>query len=568
MNFDTEERIFTARRIFYIFIVAIAVLLIRYVWAIRKYHQARTNEKQHVQVPPSLPALIPYLGHAFTFARNTKKFITQATLYRDSLTSTKISLLGFNLYVFQDRKSVIDILRHPNLSSPMSLYVFGERFLFGMPRRGVAAYLADDSGPSARPFPGSNVAPEKRVDYILHKAFHHAWTGPFLGPASRRFMKTFDAHVGDIRLSERREWTPVDDVFLLFGRAVSSSVTETVFGPSLLKLNPDIIETAWALDQALPWLFRQVPAFLMPRPYRLRKKMSKQIQRWYAYSRQWFTESSVDPDGDGDPYWGSEIVRRLQRELLRDGDRGFIDDECFAAHDMGLIWGSNSNVIAAAMLVVYHVFQDATLLNRIRSEIHDRFVGPSFQLSDIDHRELIKLPLLSSVLAEVLRLYVDVLLIFSSPHEDVFVGHWRLPKGEKAIVSTSIAHRDKSIWNTRMGQFPLETFWADRFMVDPSDPLSGPVRPDAVRDHNPDGKEGPFYSTHGLEGAWIPFGGGPSACPGRFLAKTIIMATCVRLVTRFDVEMLSDSLQFEPMRFGLGVAKAKGPIPARIRPRG
>ncbi|RYP26194.1 hypothetical protein DL767_008146 [Monosporascus sp. MG133] len=300
-----------------------------------------------------------------------------------------------------------------------------------MPQKGVAAYISDDSGPSAKPFPGSHVAPEKRVDYLLHKAFNQAWTGPSLASASRRFMKSLVSHIDALEIPS--EWTNADDFFKLFGKTVSSSVTQAIFGPSLLQLNPDIIENAWALDEVLPWLFRQVPSFLMPRPYRLRKSLSTQIRRWYAYARQWFTESSIYPDGDGDPFWGSEIVRHLQRELLKNGSRGFIDDGCFAAHDMGLIWGSNSNVVAATMLVASHIFQDLILLRRVRSEIEDNFGGP-FSLDDVDHKQLWRLPLLSSVYAEVLRLYVDVLLIFSSPHEDVSLGKWRLPKGARRIL--------------------------------------------------------------------------------------------------------------------------------------
>lgn len=257
--------------------------------------------------------------------------------YQGLLTSTKISLLGFDLYVFQDRETISRIIRHPNLASPMSLYVFGERFLFGMPQRGVAAYIADDSGPSAKPFPGSNVAPEKRVDYLLHRAFNQAWTGAPLASVSRRFMEMLRSEVDVLKIS--REWTHFDDFYKLFGKPVSSSVTQAIFGTALLQLNPDLIDNAWALDDVLPFLFRQVPSFIMPRPYKLRKLLSKQLRRWYSYARHWYTDASVYPDGDGDPLWGSEIVRHLQRELRRSGNRGFIDDECFAAHDMGLIWG-------------------------------------------------------------------------------------------------------------------------------------------------------------------------------------------------------------------------------------
>lgn len=192
----------------------------------------------------------------------------------------------------------------------MSLYVFGERFLFGMPKTGVEAYLQDDSGPSVKPFPGSNVAPERRVDHVLHKAFNKAWAGRSMPAVSRRLMKLLVLNVDSLDI--QNTWTDVDDLFKFYGRAVSCSVTEAVFGPTLLKLNPDLIDDAWAFDESLPWMFRQIPSFLMPGPYKLRKKMSIQIRQWYAYARQWFTESSIYPDGDGDPFWGSEIIRHLQ----------------------------------------------------------------------------------------------------------------------------------------------------------------------------------------------------------------------------------------------------------------
>ncbi|KAI0843808.1 cytochrome P450 [Daldinia vernicosa] len=395
---------------FVIYPAFIIVLLgIRYAWAIYNYRQMRKDNTRKRQIPPSYPALFPYLGNTLAFAWNTGSFLANATSYKGSLTATRISLLGFKLYVFQDRETICKIMRHPYLSSPMSLYVFGERFLFGMPQRGISEYIADDSGPSVKPFPGSNVPCEKRVDYMLHKAFNQAWTGHSLTLASRRFVDTLVSHIDDLNISG--EYIYVNDLFKFFGRAVSASVTQTIFGASLLQLNPDIIDNAWTLDEALPWMFRQVPSFIMPRPYKVRKILSNQIRMWYSYARQWFTESSIFPDGDGDPFWGSKIIRHLQQELLKNGDRGFIDDECFAAHDMGLIWGSNSNVISATMLVAFHIFQDPTLLRRVRSELEDNF-GQSFSIQNINHKDLWKLPLLSSVYAEVLRLYVDVLLIF------------------------------------------------------------------------------------------------------------------------------------------------------------
>lgn len=228
-------------------------------------------------------------------------------------------------------------MRQTSLTSPISLYIFGAVYFCGMPKKGLAPYRADDSGPSAKPFPQSTVAEEDRIDYLLHKSFNKAWTGPNLGPACRRYMQTLSAEIDKLPLT--REWTDLDDFFKYFGKVVSYSLIKTIFGPSLLQRNPDFIDAIWAFDDSLPWLIRMVPSFLMPGAHRNRAKIHSQLRNWYAYSRQWFSESSINPDGDGDPFWGSGIVRRLQQELLRRGNHGFLDDDCFAAHDLGLIWG-------------------------------------------------------------------------------------------------------------------------------------------------------------------------------------------------------------------------------------
>ncbi|KAK8066624.1 hypothetical protein PG997_013371, partial [Apiospora hydei] len=462
-----------------------------------------------------------------------------ATAYRSyegSLTSTMISLLGTDVYVFQGQETISRIIRHPNLSSPMALYVFGQRFMFGMPKRGVSAYIADDSGPSAKPLPGSHVAPERRVDYLLHKAFNQAWAGRSMPMVSRRFMDLLVSHTDSLGIKE--DWTDIGDFYKFFGKPVSTAVTEAIFGPSLLQLNPDLIENSWSFDKVLP-LAVLPSSFIFDV-----SSLPFEKNTVGADSEMRFTESSIYPDGDGDPFWGSEIIRHLQQELLQHGSRGFIDDECLAAHDMGLIWGvsgcltslsarppgvyantdhlprANSNVIAAAMLAAFHVFQDLTLLRRVRDEIESSFPQP-FSMDDVTYKQLWELPLLSSIHAEVLRLYVNVFLMFSSPHEDVDLGRWRLPKGKTALVSTAIAHRNESIWNTKDGMHPST----------PSGPTAsfGALKQGMKAEHNDMEGDRAYFSTQGLDGSWVPFGGGPTMCPGRFIAKTVMMSTCALL---------------------------------------
>lgn len=61
--------------------------------------------------------------------------------------------------------------------------------------------------------------------------------------------------------------------------------------------------------------------------------------------------------------------------------------------------------------------------------------------------------------------------------------------------------------------------------------------------------------------------GGPAICPGRFLAKNIIMFTCAALISEFDIVPTGDVdlTDLDMSRYGLGVVRPKAPVPVRIR---
>lgn len=163
------------------------------------------------------------------------------------------------------------------------------------------------------------------------------------------------------------------------------------------------------------------------------------------------------------------------------------------------------------------------------------------------------------------------------------------------MVNTYASHMDEGFWNTRGGKHPVDKFWAERFIIDPADVGSGPVRRDvhvegykrpvapgsaqAPTAEGGDGgekrevgggekeKQEPFFSVRGLEGAWIPYGGGYAACPGRHFAKRIILYTTALLVAAFEVEVLTEELEMDDRCFGLGTQKPKHEVRFRIRRR-
>ena len=103
-------------------------------------------------------------------------------------------------------------------------------------------------------------------------------------------------------------------------------------------------------------------------------------------------------------------------------------------------------------------------------------VNPTLQVES-----LCQMPLLQSMYAETLRLYTSLFALRSAPHGDLDFCRFTIPKDELVAVDSRVAAMDASIWNTgptntdHPGYHPLDSFWAERFLVYPNAPQSGPL---------------------------------------------------------------------------------------------
>ncbi|KAI0153287.1 cytochrome P450 [Xylariaceae sp. FL1272] len=533
-------------------------MVIRYTYLCWKYNDVIKNSR-HGQNLALYPAVLPYLGNVFPLVCHTASAVSVAD---GQPTTTAISFLGATVCILQDRATIVKFLRHSKLSSPIDLYVYTQKHLFGMPRKALASYQADDSGPHAVPFTGTNV--QFRIDHILHKSFLRAWSGPRLQQTSRRYVSTLETNLANLETSPD-SWVEVPDLFKFFLKPVSASITETVFGKYLLDIFPSFLDDLWIYDDMLPWIARGVPSYIFPGPYRFRQKLLQQLKNWQVQARATFDQSMVEGDS-WEPNWGSELVRDLQTLLAEQGTH---DEDGLASHHLGLIFAANFNLVPSTLVMALNIIQDPLLLQRVREEINTFFPrGLSPETADL--QRISELPLLSSIYAESLRLYVKVFFFASSARADIILGKWKLPKGTLAVVNTDGPHtRDQGHWNTMRGKRPLDMFWAERFIVHPSDPDSGPVNPDLPRVKEGAHDAEPSFSTAGLDGAWIPYGGGSAICPGRFLAKFVIMYSCAMIVQQFDFQVTNtvDLTNLDDWRYGLGIVRPKSPMSVLLRRR-
>jgi hypothetical protein len=131
------------------------------------------------------------------------------------------------------------------------------------------------------------------------------------------------------------EWVEFPDLLKFFHDLVGATMVEALAGPSLLQVNPTFLDDFWEFDQYISWFARGVPSFLIPKGFSIRSRLISQLKEWYCYARKNFNESSIDKDGQFDPYWGSAIMRWRQETLPHIDDH---DDSAHASTDLGLLW--------------------------------------------------------------------------------------------------------------------------------------------------------------------------------------------------------------------------------------
>ncbi|KAL8915923.1 MAG: hypothetical protein Q9172_006566 [Xanthocarpia lactea] len=373
-----------------------------------------------------------------------------------------------------------------------------------MSRQAADIYYKDTSGPRKILNPGSKTEPLNRIYYRTHEKLLKGLLGQGLSPMTDRLEEEISASMSSLQISE--EWMYFPDLMEFYQIAIGSIVIKTIFGGTLLSRNPDFVRMLWEFDGVIMRLAKRLPIICAPKTYWLRRKLLECIKRWHTYARTHSAGFESTGDQDSDPLWGCKMIRERYL-MLRDTEDQ--DHESVASTDLAFIWSAVTNVTPSSMALLIHTISDASVLAEVRQEIAratESSSPPKFRL-----RQLEQQPLLLSLYAETLRHGVQIHIPRDIPHKPFNIGDRTIPSDQILFVNTWLAHTDQAVWNTKDGAYPLEEFWARRFLINPKDPSSGPCKnrrkTDVDRASEAVDTNEVRYSTEGLEGAWIPYGG-------------------------------------------------------------
>ena len=199
----------------------------------------------------------------------------------------------------------------------------------------------------------------------------------------------------------------------------------------------------------------------------------------------------------------SQLVKNRAAVLRRYG----IPESDIARFETVNGFGILLNLLPTAYWTIWHVFSDNKLLEAIREEAQDALgLDPSLKdKSCVDAAQ--RLPLLNSVMNEVLRYNTTGAAVRRVMKDHFLSGEFLLKKDSYCLVPNKGIHFNTDQWGEN-----ARSFQPDRF-------LKGKTNRESFRG----------------------FGGGINACPGKSFATRLILTIVATMALRFDIDTCTDS---------------------------
>lgn len=227
----------------------------------------------------------------------------------------------------------------------------------------------------------------------------------------------------------------------------------------------------------------------------------------------------------------------------------YVDDHEAARVRLSMLWASQANTIPAAFWAVALLLEHPAALAAVRAEVDAVVARDAQGRPSLEPPARKEQPTLDAAILESLRLTAGGTTIRAvlEPITLELHGGQRcaLRPGDNVAVFPYLSHRDPEIFEDP------EAFRHDRFLATER------------------GARQFFKGGQRLGFALMPFGGGETMCPGRFLAQSEIKALVTLLLADYELELAPGQRRpaLDLTRSGLGILPPAGPLRVRLRPR-
>lgn len=415
------------------------------------------------------------------------------------------------------------------MSSPTVSYPFGEWLLATAERRGPVF-----TGWLGRPY-AYLIGPAANEFVFAHDAHFRAREAmkaliPVDGPTSvvvsdgedhtrRRALVRPGLHhrqvAGYVEVMARSAEAAIDGVapgvtfdgYALFRAAIRRSTMRALFGERIAEQADRVgalLQPMLDLTAVLPDLVAVHERLRTPR---WRRAMAARAEVDRFVHREISRLRTAEPDSE------DQVLATLVHG--RDGTGSGLTDQEVRDQVVTLIAAGYETTSAAMGWALYALGGDPGLLGRVRAEVRQVTAGAA---PTVEH--LPRMPLLSAVVTETLRLYPPAVVSARYVVEDLEFAGRRIRRGTTVLYSPYATHRDPAVY-------------ADPSSFDPGRWVDGGTRP---------------------RGEYVPFGGGAHRCLGSTMATTELTVMLATLLSR-------SSFALEPQRVRATGMASMRPVP-------
>jgi cytochrome P450 len=317
------------------------------------------------------------------------------------------------------------------------------------------------------------------------------------------------------------------DMFKLLQYTMASISTPAIFGLDFVDNYPALLNDLFEMDVSFAMFAKGVPWWTPYVPYRksydARRRLLRYMTKWHQAMDR--AKSGEEQIGHWDDFSDLSVMMQGRYEVWRKYN---CTPKVRAPADLAILWATNVNASPLCFWIIYHIFAEPGLVERVRDEIKSHI---SVKLDDestlpIHEAPQIKVsieglvescPLLKSCYLESTRLDSSprtskkVLKEFTISDESQSNNiAFSLTKDSYVEVPHGLHQSDPMYFNDP------STFNPERF-IDPSSASKG--RKSIVN-----------------QGTLRPYGGGAGMCKGRIIAERECLAFVAAILTLWDFE--------------------------------
>ncbi|CAG8903086.1 unnamed protein product [Penicillium egyptiacum] len=495
---------------FQVAVLALLTLLVS-TYTLSLFNFIRTRNSQRPGKPaPTLPYYLPGLCHAFDLEWSMASFLANTVKRWGYLSPIAVRAGSFGFTMIVNPSHIRTILRSSRTLTNRPMMAFVMEKWFSTPKEYLRFYAAHDPSTST---PGGTL--EHMHDFQVKVSLKYL-SGKHLLEMSEKYISILKSRLVNLEIPTD-SCTEISDFYTWLQNQVTPSIIEAMMGSRILEIYPDIVEDFWKFEHQVANYSRGLPRWMIPSAYKTRDRLLANIKAWNRLANRESDYAQHGEEGaEWDEFFGTKFIKAREDYLREYG----MNEDAIASEHLGLLFGSNANVVPAVFWYIFESFKDLELQESLKTELQD-CLKP--ETGDLDIPKLSTKPLLQSTYAEVLRLRVTTTTMRTNEDANFKLGpDYAIDKDVTMTIFSSITAYNRLAWEAARPESiakPLDEFWSERFLV--------------LRN-----KKEANFSLEGLTECWMPYGGGQRMCPGRHFAKNVIIGTLGLLLELFECELV------------------------------